>query len=100
MSLNAGFIFLAPEADYQTDRQTIETKEINLTVIGAKDYADAAKAAQELEAIGVTAIELCAGFGIEGVAQMKRAVSKNVAIGVVRFDFHPGLDFQTGDDIF
>lgn len=100
MKLNAGFIFLAPEADYQKDRQTVETPQVNLTVIGAKDYADAVEAAKELEDIGVTAIELCAGFGIEGVAKMKQAVSKQVSVGVVRFEVHPGLDYQSGDDLF
>lgn len=100
MSLEAAFLFLAPEADYTTDRHTIQTAEVNLTTVGVKDYADAVKAVKELEKEGITAIELCGGFGIEGVALIKKAVSPTIAIGVVRFDSHPGLANQSGDQLF
>ena len=56
--------------------------------------------ARQLAAAGVTAIELCAGFGNEGIARIQRAVGPQVAVGAVKFDFHPGLGFQSGDRVF
>jgi hypothetical protein len=100
MKLKAAFIFVAPEADYQKNRSVVETPAVELTAVGVKDYDMAVKAAKELVAEGVGAIELCGGFGIEGTAAVKKAVEGKAAIGVVRFDNHPGLGFKSGDDIF
>ncbi len=98
--LEAGFIFLAAQADYHSDFKTVSTPSVNLTAIGAQNYDDVVKAAQFLENKGVKAIELCGGFGIMGTAKIKAAVSDEIAVGVVRFDNHPGLDFQSGDQLF
>jgi hypothetical protein len=49
---------------------------------------------------GIKAIELCGGFGILETAKIKEAVPNEIAIGVVRFDNHPGLNFQSGDQLF
>jgi hypothetical protein len=49
---------------------------------------------------GVAAIELCAGFGHEGVAAVQRAVGPDIAVGVVRFDLHPGFEHRSGDVLF
>ncbi|CAI3515445.1 hypothetical protein CIRMBP1294_02612 [Enterococcus cecorum] len=95
MKLNAAFIFLAPNADYKKNRSVVQTEAVDLTTVGAKDYADSILAAKDLVANSVNAIELCGGFGIEGVAQVKKAVGPEVAIGVVRFDNHPGLEFKS-----
>lgn len=73
---------------------------MNMNVIGVSDYDAAEKAAKELVAKGCTAIELCAGFGAEGLARIKKAVGPGIAVGAVRFDFHPGLEFKSGDDVF
>lgn len=100
MKLVAGFIFLAGGANSKTDRQVVETPGVDLHVIGCKDYADACDVARELEQMGVGAIELCGGFGIIGTAKIKEAVSDKVAIGVVRFDIHPGINNVSGDTIF
>ncbi|MCQ9366642.1 DUF6506 family protein [Brevibacterium sp. 50QC2O2] len=100
MKLKAAFIFLAPGADWHTDRQTVETPGVDLTVVGAADYADSEAAARELAAAGVGAIELCGGFGIEGTARIKAAVPDTVAVGVVRFENHPGLEYKSGDQLF
>ncbi|MCJ0587464.1 DUF6506 family protein [Enterococcus cecorum] len=100
MKLNAAFIFLAPNADYKKNRSVVQTEAVDLTTVGAKDYADAILAAKDLVANGVNTIELCGGFGIEGIAQVKKAVGPEVAIGVVRFDNHPGLEFKSGDELF
>jgi hypothetical protein len=99
-SLKAGFIFVAPEADYQKNRAVVETPIVELTVVGCKDYADAVKTAQEMVAEGIGAIELCAGFGVIGTAKIKEAVGNKAVVGAVRFDNHPGLEFKSGDEIF
>lgn len=49
---------------------------------------------------GCTAIELCAGFGNEGIARIQRAVGPEIAVGAVKFGFHPAMGFKTGDDVF
>ena len=35
-----------------------------------------------------------------GLARIKQAVENKIAVGAVRFDFHPGLGFKSGDDLF
>lgn len=100
MSLKAAFIFVAPEADASKHRAVVDTPVVQLTVVGVKDYRDAVQAARELVEQGIAAIELCGGFGIEGVAEIKKAVQGKAAVGVVRFDNHPGLEFKSGDEIF
>lgn len=100
MKLKAAFIFLAPEADFTKDMATINTAEVELTTVGVKNYDDAVEAAKTLEKKGITAIELCGGFGIEGVARIKQSVSNKIPVGVVRFDYHPGLNNQSGDNLF
>lgn len=100
MTLKAGFIFVAPEADYQKNRAVIETPQVELTVVGVGNYSMAVKAACELVDEGVGAIELCGGFGIEGTAAVKKALAGKAVVGVVRFDNHPGLGFKSGDELF
>lgn len=100
MKLKAAFIFVAPEADYQKNRSVVETPEVDLTVVGVKNYAMAAVAAKQLVDDGIGAIELCGGFGIMGTAEVKKAVGDKAVVGVVRFDNHPGLGFKSGDEIF
>ena len=67
---------------------------------GCKNYAEAEDAAREMVAMGVTALELCAGFGNEGIARIPTAAGPDVAVGAVKFDFHPALGFKSGDGIF
>lgn len=100
MKLNAGFIFLAEGADYQSNRGVVSTPSVDLTVVGVKNYEDACKVAEEMEQMGIAAIELCGGFGIIGTAKIKEAVSDKLVVGVVRFDLHPGLNNQSGDVLF
>lgn len=45
-------------------------------------------------------MELCAGFGNEGHRPHPAAVGPDVAVGAVKFDFHPGLGFKSGDALF
>lgn len=100
MGLKAAFVFVAPEADAAKHQAVVETSIVELTVVGVKNYAEAVAAAKGLVERGIVAIELCAGFGVEGVAMVKNAVGSKAAVGVVRFDNHPGLEFKSGDEIF
>lgn len=96
----AAFIFLAPEADPEVNRETVHTPTMNLDAVAVPNYAAAAETAKKLAEEGIPVIELCGGFGIEGMALVKKAVEGKARIGAVRFDGHPGLDNQSGDDIF
>lgn len=100
MNLKAAFIFLDPGAKSVTDRKVVSTPGVELTVVGTANYADAEQVARELAAGGVTAFELCGGFGMAGAAKITRAVGGKAAVGVVRFDCHPGLEGKSGDVIF
>ena len=100
MKVNAAFIFVAPEADAKIHRTVVDTPVVSLTVIGVKDYEEAETVAVELADQGVKALELCAGFGNEGLARISKAVKGKAAVGAVRFDFHPGFDFKSGDELF
>lgn len=100
MTLKAAFIFLAPRADPDAHRTTVRTPAVELTVVGAPDYAGAEACAKALVDAGVAAIELCGGFGIDGTARIARAAGGRATVGVVRFDAHPGLGGKSGDQVF
>ncbi|MEA4815426.1 hypothetical protein SDC9_187873 [bioreactor metagenome] len=97
--LNAAFIFLAGGTT-KMSRAVVETGTVNLHAIGVGSYKEACEEAVKLKEMGVTAIELCAGFGNEGIAMIAKAVGKDVAVGAVKFDFHPALGFKSGDEFF
>lgn len=96
----AAFIYVAPGNDPDIHNTFIDSPVVKLTVVGVADYDQAEKAAINLVNKGITAIELCAGFGNEGVARIVKAVGDKAVVGVVRFDFHPAFDFQSGDKVF
>ncbi len=98
--LKAAFIFVAPEADAERHRAVVTCPEVELTVVGVRDYAAAEEVARRLVEEGVQAIELCGGFGHEGAARIARAVRGKAAVGVVRFDSQPGLGGKSGDELF
>jgi hypothetical protein len=100
MTVKAAFIFLAPEVDPQKDRQTVVTPQVELTAVAAGSYEEAEVVAIELVNEGIEAIELCGGFGNRGTARIADAVAGKAAVGVVRFDGHPGLDGKSGDELF
>ena len=100
MVLKAAFLFVAPGADYRVHKTVVDTPGVSLTVVGVSDYHMAETATEELIAEGIEAIELCGGFGDLGTAAVKRACRGRAAVGVVRFDVHPGLGCKSGDDIF
>jgi hypothetical protein len=98
--LKAAFIFIAPEANSKQHRSVIMTPQVELTTIGVSDYLSAVAVVEELIVQGIGAIELCGGFGHEGVAAVKKAAKNQAAVGVVRFDIHPGLGGKSGDALF
>lgn len=98
--LKAAFMFLAPKANSQIHNSVIKTDEVELFTVGVPNYEIACKTALELISGGITAIELCGGFGYEGVAQINKVVQGKIPIGVVRFDVHPGLGNKSGDEVF
>jgi hypothetical protein len=69
MTLKAAFIFIAPEADPAQHQALVKTPEVEVTTLAVTSYAQAEQVAQELVAAGIVAIELCGGFGAEGVAR-------------------------------
>ena len=100
MTLKAAFLFVAPGADPAQHRSVIHTPNVELITVGVGNYATALQVVAELTAQGVAAIELCGGFGIDGVAAVNKAAAGKAVVGVVRFDTHPGLGFKSGDEIF
>lgn len=100
MSIRAAFMFIAPQGNPQRHLATVTTPEVEVTTVAVADYASACATALDLVGKGVTAIELCGGFGVEGVAEVARAVRGRAVVGVVRFDHHPGLGHRSGDELF
>ena len=98
--LKAAFMFLSTEAKPDIHICNIETGNMSLLTVGVPNYKVACTTAAELLEKGINAIELCGGFGYEGVAAIKKAVNGKIPVGVVRFDIHPGLGNNSGDSIF
>ena len=94
------FIYVAPGLDPSVNRAVIESTDINMNVVGCATYDEAEEVVKEMVAKGCTGIELCAGFGNEGIARMKKAAGEGVAVGAVKFDFHPAFGFKSGDEMF
>ncbi|WP_026888184.1 DUF6506 family protein [Clostridium beijerinckii] len=100
MKLKAAFMFIAPEANHSKHKTVVDTPNVALTVVGVDNYQEAEQVAIELAEEGITAIELCAAFGIEGTAIVNKAVKGKAVVGAVRFDSHPGFNYKSGDDMF
>ncbi len=100
MKDNCAFIFLAPGCNYKVNRVINETDAVNMYCIGVGSYEEAEETAREMAAIKCSAIELCAGFGHEGVARVQKAVGRDIPVGVIRFDRHPSMGMKSGDDFF
>jgi len=96
----AAFIFIAPEAIPEKNYSWVKTPEVELKTLAVSSYKQACEQVNILVEEGVIAIELCAGFGNQGVAEITKAAQGRVKIGVVRFDSHPCLDNVSGDSLF
>ena len=101
MKFNAGFIYVAPNCDPKQQNAVIPGESIDLYVYGCSTYSQAEVVAKSLvEEKGCTAIELCAGFGNDGIARIQKVVGPDVAVGAVKFDLHPAFGFKSGDTVF
>lgn len=67
-------------------------------LIGVNSYAAAVEEAKRLADEGFVALELCAGFGIQGQAEIMKAVEGKMLVGAVRFDNHPAYGGISGDE--
>ena len=94
-----GFIYVAPNVDPEKARAFIPADEIEMTVVGCSNYEQAVQIAKDMVASGITAVELCAGFGFEGTAMIKKAIP-GIPVGSVKFDFHPAFNFNPTFQIF
>jgi arginase family enzyme len=99
-NVKAAFVFLAPGADPKMHSSMVTTEAVELITVGVATYDAAVEMIEELLKENVVAIELCGGFGHLGTAQVVQAVAGRAAVGVVRFDSHPGLKNESGDGIF
>ncbi|MDR3706080.1 MAG: DUF6506 family protein [Paludibacteraceae bacterium] len=99
-TVKAAFIYVAPENDYTKQKVVIDAPVVALTVVGVKNYDEAELVAKQLVAEGITAIELCAGFGFEGTARVVKAVGGKAVVGAVHFDLHPAFNHKSGDTLF
>ncbi|MGD8336777.1 MAG: DUF6506 family protein [Desulfobacterales bacterium] len=90
----------APAVDPQKDRQTVVTPQVELTVVAASNQKEAGAVDLKLVDAGIEAIELYGGFGNKRTARIVDAVTGKAAVGVVRFDGHPGLGGKSGDELF
>ena len=100
MALQAAFIFLSAQGDPAVHHNITDAGDVKLSTFAVKDYAAACKLTEQLVEQGFVAIELCGGFGVQGVAAVDRAANGKAVVGVVRFDHHPGLDHRSGDSLF
>lgn len=96
----AAFIFIAPEANPSKDVSLIKTKNVQIKTIGVPSYQKACDLLTVLHEEGVQAVELCAGFGNQGVSEVIKAAAGRMFVGVVRFDNHPCLNNVSGDKLF
>lgn len=100
MTFKAAFIFIAPGVDSKKNNHEFTSEGISLSAVGVSSYEEAVSVAKGLVDNGVGAIELCAGFGNQGVAMITKAVDGKANVGVVRFDNHFGFNHKSGDEIF
>ena len=87
--LRIGFILISPNADPCRDRACIENSDATFLFFTVSSYTMAEQYAKALVAVGCESIELCPGFGNEGVGRIQKAVGPYVPVGVVRFDLYP-----------
>ncbi|WP_271272142.1 DUF6506 family protein [Aliamphritea hakodatensis] len=98
-TLKAAFIFITPDANPEQHQGWVSTPGVAVKTLAVSSYQQACDILPSLTEEGITAIELCGGFGHQGVAQVTRAAAGRMHVGVVRFDQHPLLNFCSGDSL-
>ena len=95
------FMYVTKNGDPGKHSMIVPSPEhIEMNIVAVKDIKQAEEVAKKLVKNGVKIIELCGGFGHQGVARIAKAVNGKAKIGVVRFDCHPALSGNSGDDIY
>jgi stage V sporulation protein SpoVS len=87
MAFKALFVAHAPDADMEKHRSAIDTGMYQLFTIVVRNQAEAIELCRgAVEKEGIDSVVLCPGFTHRNVAQIVRAVGKNVAVSVARGD--------------
>jgi len=95
------FMYVTKNGDPEKHSMIVPSPEhIEMNIVAVKDIKQAEEVAKKLITEGTKIIELCGGFGHQGVAKIVKAVQGRAKIGVVRFDCHPALSGNSGDDIY
>ena len=95
------FMYVIENGDPEKHSIIVPSPErIEMKIVAVKDIKQAEEEVKKLVAEGTKIIELCGGFGHQGVARIVKAVNGKAKIGVVRFDCHPALSGKSGDDIY
>lgn len=98
--LRIGFLLLTEHADPRRDSTCIENQDATILFFCVHSYDQAEQYARVLASIGCDTIELCPGFGNEGVGRVQKAVGPYVPVGVVRFDIFPPYGANRSPDWF
>lgn len=84
-STHLAFFILVP-ASGNTALSSQSSNGYTLSLATLSNVEAAKRLARELNAQGVTAIELSSSFGDEGLAVVREAVGEGVKVGLVRYD--------------
>ena len=87
--LFVGMLLITEHGDPRRDCSCIQNEDLMILIFTVNSYAMAEDYARVLAALGCDAIELCPGFGNEGVARVQRAIGAKIPVGVCRFDNYP-----------
>ena len=98
--LRIGFLLITDHAHPLRDRTYIENEDAAILFFCVRSYDEGEQYARALAAIGCDTIELCPGFGNEGVGRIQKAVGPYVPVGVVRFDIFPPCGADRSPDWF
>jgi len=95
------FMYVTKNGDPEKYSMIVPSPEhIEMNIVAVKDIKQAEEVAKKLVTEGTKIIELRGGFGHQGAARIAKAVNGKAKIGVVRFDCHPALSGNSGDDIY
>lgn len=87
MAFRTVFISLAPDGDTSRYRATVKTEKIEVTVVIARDLADAVDFVRRAAGEGlIDAVLLCPGFTHEAVAEVVKAAGSSIGVTVARGD--------------
>jgi len=87
MAFKTVFIAHAPDAEPEKHKCVIETNKYKLFVVLVRNQTQAVEVCKKLVGKeGIHSILLCPGFTHRDIAEISRAVGKNIAVSVARGD--------------